>query len=82
MARVPKVACETISRGTPRLRNLPRNSGQILYFRKIAIKFRQTADVKNLNFLHCITIGNIAKLIQNIPKAAMHTFSCNILCEN
>ena len=26
MARVPKVACETISRGTPRLRNLPRNN--------------------------------------------------------
>ena len=26
MARVPKVARETISRGTPSLRNLPRNS--------------------------------------------------------
>ena len=41
MARVPKVARETISRGTPSLRNLPRNSGWILNFQKIAIKFRR-----------------------------------------
>ena len=27
MARVPKVARETISRGTPSLRNLPKNNG-------------------------------------------------------
>ena len=41
MARVPKVACETISRGTPSLKNLPRNSGRILYFQKITTKFRE-----------------------------------------
>ena len=41
MARVPKVARETISSGTLSVRNLPRNSGWILCFQEIAIKFKE-----------------------------------------
>ena len=77
MARVPKVARETISRGTPSLRNLPRNSGWILYFQKIAIKFRQSSCTK-------FQISprwkyNIAKLIQNIPRATISFHTIHIV---
>ena len=68
MARVPKVARETISRGTPSLRNVPIDS----YIFK---RLQQNSDsevVQNFKFLHCE--NNIAKLIQNIQR-----FSHNIL---
>ena len=76
MARVPKVARETIPCGMPSLRNLPRNSGWILYFQKIAIKFRQWSCTKFQ--ISPLWKHNIAKLTQNIPKATIsfHTIYC------
>ena len=49
MARVPKVARETISLGTPRLRYSLRNTGWIINFQKIAVNFRQWSFTKFQN---------------------------------
>ena len=68
-----------ISRGTSRLRNLPRNIGWIIYFQNIAIKFRQRI-CKKFQFSPLYNT-NIAKLIQNIPRAtSYHTSFHTIYC--
>ena len=73
MARVPKVAHETILRGTPRLRNLPRNNRCILYFQKVVIKFRQLSCTK-FHFFHCINCNTLSK--HSKGYISFHTLYC------
>ena len=66
MARVPKVARETISRGTPSLGNLPKKMADSNIYKRLQYNL-DSEVVQNFKFPHCE--NNIAKLIQNIPRA-------------